>query len=389
MTHRKPLVSIVVPAYNAERFLGEALASVCAQSHTELEVIVCDDASTDRTPAVAQATGDPRVRYLRNDRTLGGYGAMNRGVRESRGEFVAIYHADDLYDPRIVEREFAFLREHEDVGAVFCLDRFIDESGHEYGRLRLPDALQEVQTFDAALLVENLLRYKNTFLRTPSVMFRRVAFDEVDGFDQHGFGIAADLDMWTRISIRWRLGLVHEYLMGYRHYTAQWSRQYERMRTEPEMFFSVMDTHLSRPGIARLVTAEARMCYRVWRAQDDVERAANAFVLGDRHRAVALLKSSVILPLLRSSRRTQLARVLGLRALVRGAAAFGSNAPARSLVYFARFRRLPPRDVAPPPASVAHSLAGPASQPPRSEPNAEQVVVATDDRSISEGRQTP
>ena len=86
-------------------------------------------------------------------------------------------------------------------------------------------------------------------------MFRRAAFDAVGGFDQERFGIAADLDMWTRLSIEWRIGLVHEYLMGYRHYTAQWSKQYERMRTEPEMFFAAMDRHLSRPGIRALVSA--------------------------------------------------------------------------------------------------------------------------------------
>ncbi len=142
---------------------------------------------------------------------------MNRGVRESRGEYVAIFHADDVYDPRIVERELAFLGEHADAGAVFCLDRFIDEAGHEYARLRLPASLARVELFDTALLAESLLRHKNTFLRTPSVMFRRAAFDAVGGFDQERFGIAADLDMWARLSIAWRIGLVHEYLMGYRH----------------------------------------------------------------------------------------------------------------------------------------------------------------------------
>lgn len=96
MTKTSPLVSIVVPAYNAERFLGDALDSMCAQSHSTIEVIVCDDASTDATPGIARGTGDDRVRYLRNDHNLGGYGAMNRGVRESRGEFVAVFHADDV-----------------------------------------------------------------------------------------------------------------------------------------------------------------------------------------------------------------------------------------------------------------------------------------------------
>ena len=360
MATTSPLVSIVVPAYNAERFLPEALASICAQSYSAIEIIVCDDASTDSTPEVANGAGDERVRYLRNDRTLGGYGAMNRGVAESRGEYVAIYHADDVYSPDIVERELAFLREHPDAGAVFCLDRFIDERGREYGRLELPPSLANVESFDTALLAESLLRYKNTFLRTPSVMVRRAAFDAVGGFDQERFGIAADLDLWVRLSVDSRIGLVHEYLMGYRHYTAQWSRQYERMRTEPEIFFSVMDRHLSRAGIRALVSADALTCYRVWRVQDEAERAANAYVLGDRQKAVALLNSSLVRPLLRSSRRGQVARVLALRTLVRAAAASGTSAQARGLVHFARFRRFPTQDLAPPSTSAAQSL-GPGS----------------------------
>jgi glycosyltransferase involved in cell wall biosynthesis len=377
MAKPTPLVSIVVPAYNAERFLGEALASVCGQSHTAIEVIVCDDASTDSTREIATRTGDDRVRYLRNDKTLGGYGAMNRGVRESRGEYVAIYHADDVYDPRIVEREMAFLLQHPDAGAVFCLDRFIDETGREYGRLELPPALARVESFDTALLAESLLRYKNTFLRTPSVMFRRAAFDAAGGFDQERFGIAADLDMWARLSVGSRIGIVHEYLMGYRHYTAQWSRQYERMRTEPEMYFAVMDRHLSRPGIRSLVSAEALTCYRVWRVQDEAERAANAYVLGDRQKAVALLNSSLVRPLLSSSRRVQVARVLALRTLVRAAAASGTSKAARSLIHFARFRRFPAGDLAPPLASAAHSLGNGSANGTGAAPNDRAAAGAT------------
>ena len=356
MVDPEPLVSVVIPAYNAGRFLGEALASVRAQTYRRLEIIVCDDASTDDTDAIAQSSGDSRVRYLRNDATLGGYGAMNRGVRESRGDYVAIYHADDVYDANIVAREVAYLREHGDAGAVFCLDRFLDESGREYTRLQLPDMLRSTTSFDAASLAEGLLRFENTFLRTPSVMFRRQAFDSVGGFDQERFGIAADLDMWARLSLEWRIGLVHEYLMGYRHYTAQWSKRYERLRVEQDLYFAVMDRHLSRPGVRALVSEEALTCYRVSRVQDEAERAANAYILGDRRRAVALLNSSLVRPLLRTPQRARVARVLGLRTLVRIAAATGTAAPVRALVHFARFRRLPGGDLAPPPSSVAQSL---------------------------------
>lgn len=358
MTRTTPLVSIVIPAYNAERFLGEALASVRAQSHDAIEVIVCDDASTDATPTIAAGTGDIRIRYLRNEQTLGGYGAMNRGVRESQGEFVAIYHADDVYDPLIVERELAFLMEHEEVGAVFCLDRFIDESGKEYDRLRLPPALSDVETIDAALLVECLLRFKNTFLRTPSVMFRRTAFDAVGGYDQKGFGIAADLDMWARLSLRTHIGLIHEHLMGYRHYGAQWSRQYERVRTEAEMFFAVMDRHLARPTVRALASPTAMRKYDFWRALDEVTCAANACLLGDAKRARAILERSPVLPLLSEAPGRHAVRAITLRSLVFVAARTGGK-PMRALVHLARFRRLPQTEIVASAPTVTQSLGSP------------------------------
>jgi hypothetical protein len=220
----------------------------------------------------------------------------------------------------------------------------------------LPPELAATTSFDTALLAESLLKFKNTFLRTPSVMFRRSAFDAVGGFDQERFGIAADLDMWVRLSVEWRIGLVHAHLMGYRHYKAQWSRRYEQMRTEPDLYFAVMDRHLSRPGVRALVSQEALTRYKVWRVKDEAERAANTYILGDRQKAVALLNTSLVRPLLQSTQRSRVARVLALRTLVRMAAATGTSSPARAAVHFARFRRLPRGPMTAPAASVVQSL---------------------------------
>lgn len=351
------LISIVVPAYNAERFIDESLTSILRQSYRALEIIVCDDASTDGTGALVRQINDRRVRYLPSENNLGGYGAMNRGVAQARGEFVAVYHADDVYGPDIVEREAAFLTTHAEAGAVFCLDRFIDEHNHEYGALKLPATLRGVSMFRDDQLTEAILRYKNTFLRTPSVMFRRAAFEAVGGFDQEGFGIAADLDMWLRLSLHSAIGLIPDHLYSYRHFPQQWSRIYDRLRTEPEMYFAVMDRHLSRPGIRDRVSAEAVARYEAWRVKDETERASNALMLGDPRMALAILDTTVVAPILRSSQKTRVARVLALRGLVRAAARAGAGPVARGLVYFARFRRLPPRRFEPPVATATHTLA--------------------------------
>jgi glycosyltransferase involved in cell wall biosynthesis len=352
-------VSVCVPVHNGAHFLRESLDSIRAQTHPLHEILVCDDASTDETPRIiaTAAAADPRIRILHNERSLGGYGAMNRAVRASSGELVAIYHADDVYDNRIVAREVAYLTGDPDAGAVFTLDRFLDERGTEYDRLRVPAELKGVTHFDGPSLTEAVMRHKNTFLPTPSVMMRRAVFDAVGGFDQEGFGIAADLDMWLRIAYINPIGLIREHLFGYRHYAAQWSRTYERLRTSPELYFAVLDRHLSRPGVHASVSSEAHRCYRVWRVKDEAERASNFLMLGDRQRAVALLNASLVRPLLRSSRRTVVVRVLGLRLFVRLAAAAGGGRAARALVYGARFRRWPPRTFEARSEQVVHGLA--------------------------------
>ena len=351
------LVSIVVPAYNAERFIGDSIASILQQSYRELEIIVCDDASTDATGSVVERLGDPRVRYVRSEQNRGGYGAMNWGASYASGEYLAFYHADDLYGPDIVAKEVAFLQGHEDVGAVFCLDRFIDERGAVYAELSLPPEVRGRTTLRSAELTDAMLRRKNTFLRTPGVMFRRAAFEATGGFDQKRFGIAADADMWLRLSMTHAIGLIPEHLFSYRHFPQQWSRIYERLRTTPEMYFAVMDHHLSRPGVRASVSSEALTRYKVWRVTDEAERASNALMLGDPNLAVAILNTSLVRPLLKSTQKARVARVLALRTLVRLAVRAGGGEFSRGLVHVARFRRLPPRKWAAPASTASHSLA--------------------------------
>lgn len=121
---RMPLVSVVVPAYNAVRWIEEALVSVTSQlDGPELDIIVVDDASTDRTAEVALAV-DGRVRVVRQARG-GRSGARNRGLAEARGEFIAFLDADDAYAPGKLRAQLDYLRQHEHAVAVLTsLERF-------------------------------------------------------------------------------------------------------------------------------------------------------------------------------------------------------------------------------------------------------------------------
>ena len=127
----RPLVSVVVPAYNAAWSLDETLASVCAQTYRDIEVLVVDDGSTDATADVAAAWSqrDCRVRLIRKPNG-GVASARNRGLREARGVYVAPIDADDLWAPDNVERQVAAL-EAAGPGAcmAFAHTIFIDLDG--------------------------------------------------------------------------------------------------------------------------------------------------------------------------------------------------------------------------------------------------------------------
>lgn len=127
-----PKVSVVIPAYNHERYVGAAVRSVLDQSFRDLELIVVDDGSTDRTGAVVQAISDPRLRYVRQA-NQDAFNAINNGLCEARGAFLAILNSDDLYLPARLER---LVSESEKTGAQFLFTDVtpVDAGGNDIPR---------------------------------------------------------------------------------------------------------------------------------------------------------------------------------------------------------------------------------------------------------------
>lgn len=131
-------VSVIVPVYNGERFLAEALDSVLAQSSAPYEIIVVDDGSTDGTPEVA-ARYRERVRYLRQD-NAGPAAARNAGLMRAGGEVMAFLDADDLWHPDKLARQAARFAARPELGISLAWMRnfWVGELAHEQARLRDP-----------------------------------------------------------------------------------------------------------------------------------------------------------------------------------------------------------------------------------------------------------
>jgi hypothetical protein len=110
-------VSVVVPVYNKAPYLREAFESIFAQTFRDMEVIAVDDRSTDESLAVLHTLSDPRLRILELERNLGPSGAVQRAMDAARGEYIVRMDADDLMDPRRVERQVAFMDSEPGIGA--------------------------------------------------------------------------------------------------------------------------------------------------------------------------------------------------------------------------------------------------------------------------------
>ena len=121
------LVSIIMPSYNTGKFIAESIASVAAQTYTDWELIIVDDASTDNTDEVVASCLSSRIRYLKNDRNRGAACSRNRALREAKGKWIAFLDSDDIWTPDKLEKQIAFMTKN---GYAFSYTRY-EEMGED------------------------------------------------------------------------------------------------------------------------------------------------------------------------------------------------------------------------------------------------------------------
>jgi glycosyltransferase involved in cell wall biosynthesis len=207
------LVSVIIPAFNAEKYISETIDSVLNQSFRSFEIIVVDDGSTDRTADIVRQFGN-HVKYIRQENS-GPSKARNTGIRHASGEYIAFLDADDLWTERKLELQVGFLESHSDVGMVFADMMVFNEE-----RLLKESSLRtKGNHFYETLVAERdgfhdpfLRLIKTNFIPTGSVVLRKSCLEKVGLFDET-LSSAEDRDMWMRISILCKIGFVPQVLM--------------------------------------------------------------------------------------------------------------------------------------------------------------------------------
>ncbi len=289
MSDRSPLVCICVPTYNAERTITETLRSLLAQTYKNLVIKVVDNASTDGTLNIVSQFQDPRISIVRGESNIGGEGNFNRCIELATGEYTAIFHADDVYEPMMIASQVAEFEARPGVGAVFTEAMLIDGLGKYIGQVVRPRCLRGgVPVYDFQGIFRAILRHGN-FLLCPSAMLRtRIYRDEIKKFRADLFGSSADLDVWLRVLERHSIAILPHRLVQYRISSNQGSHTINRLRTTRADFFRVMDKYLEVDHVSRAVNTEDLRRYAWLGRRDRMIRSINLLLEGRQTEARGL-----------------------------------------------------------------------------------------------------
>jgi glycosyltransferase involved in cell wall biosynthesis len=199
-----PKVSVIMPVYNAGKYVRESIDSVLSQSLTDLELILVNDCSTDNSREVLESYRDPRIRILHNERNLGIVGARNRGLAEARGTYVAILDSDDIAYPTRLEKQAAFLDSHPDFGLCGSDYDVIDSKGKFMVHITVPHSAIDNQT---------ILKFNINLIHS-SLMIRS-AITKARPY-RVGFDIIEDYELAYEVSKHWKVGNLPETTTAYR-----------------------------------------------------------------------------------------------------------------------------------------------------------------------------
>ncbi|MEC4983638.1 MAG: glycosyltransferase family A protein, partial [Oscillatoria sp. PMC 1076.18] len=243
--HLPPLVSVIIPAYNAEAFIERTLISVLDQTYANLEVIVVDDGSRDRTAAIVKdfAARDERV-ILLQQKNAGVAAARNLAIAHAQGEFIAPIDADDIWYPENIAKQVQLLAKADSsVGLAYSWSIDINENNLPTGNFR---ASQIAGNVFKTLLCHNFIG------NSSATLIRKNCFDKVGGYSTELKAKNAqgceDWDLYLRLAELYQFCVVPEFLIGYRKIQGSMSGNYSGMAKSHSLMLE--DFRIKHPEIS-------------------------------------------------------------------------------------------------------------------------------------------
>ncbi len=254
-----PLVSVIIPAYNAQQYIGATLQSLICQSYPHLEIIVTDDGSTDKTAEIVRHAmiKDRRIKLLQQP-NLGVAAARNLAIREFRGSFIAPVDADDICFPDKIAKLLDGLQKAGNrSGVAYSWFVTVNQYGNLIGKSRMYE-------FDGEIF--EYLLFSNFIGNASSSLIRKQCFDEVGLYNTTFFSQKAqgceDYDMYLRIAEKFQFKLIRDFLTGYRKTGHAMSDNYKTMERSRGLVFR--DQEKRTPWIPSVVLNWAAAYFSIW-----------------------------------------------------------------------------------------------------------------------------
>lgn len=301
---KEPLVSIIIPAYNAERFIARTLNSVLNQTYTNIEVIVVDDGSSDRTAEIVNsiAQTDRRVVLLHQPNS-GVAAARNLAIANSSGEFIAPIDADDIWYPENIEKQVqCFLESDSNVGLVYSWSVDINENDELLGGFRATETEGEIYT---TLVCHNFIgnasasMVRRSCLGTAEPYNRQMKLQNAQGCE--------DWELYLRIAEKHHFKVVPEFLIGYRKLSESMSGDYKQMAKSHDLI--IQKVRQKYPQLPRVVYRLSRSNLYMYFAHQSNRCGKNKNTLFWLYKAI---KADLVTPFIRLGLyRLSIASILG------------------------------------------------------------------------------
>lgn len=208
MSRESPQISVVMPVYNAEAYLKDAIESILNQTFTDFEFIIIDDASTDNSYKIIEeySKKDKRIIVLINEKNFGIAETRTKGTKYAKGKYIAVADADDISALTRLEKQYNYLERHGDCGVVGGFIQLFDsDTGKIIGVRKYYE--------DDTNLRKRLFLYCP--IAQPVCMIRKEVFDNIGYYDPK-YPPAEDLDLWFRIGMKYKFVNLQEILLKYR-----------------------------------------------------------------------------------------------------------------------------------------------------------------------------
>lgn len=219
----KTLISVVMPCYNAEKYLSSAIESILAQSLQDFELIIINDGSTDNSHQEILRHKDSRIKYVPFSRNIGNYPARNAGMAIAKGKYVCVMDADDIAYENRLQLQYDYLENNPRIGAIGGQGKTINSNGELKGNLTNP--VLPFRQLQVLLLMNNFVAHPTLMMRTSLLRKYQLCYDE-------SYFYASDFDFISRCCTLFPVQNIDQELIRYRHHSQQISSKHYGMQVD-------------------------------------------------------------------------------------------------------------------------------------------------------------